>query len=415
MTLPRGMRAAALAVLAAAVVLFVFATFADTPVIRGLETASLDLRFRLRGPRPPGPAATVIVVDDRSLAVLGRWPLPRTTFARAVRLLHRAGAKIIVFDLLFAEPDEPLSADLRAAARRAAGGLAEGRGEELRAALERLGDSDRDGDLAAAMGEAGNVLLPVGFAFTGAPSEAPSWLSDAAYARFDKSPLEPSFPLRPVSAVPPIEKLAAAAAGLGHTSVAYDLDGEPRYDYAALPFEADFLPSLPVRAAAAWLGVPWPQVALALGEGVRLGDEVVPTDPAMRLLINYRGPRGTFPTFSFVDLLDGQVPAAALAGHVVLVGASFLGASDSFAAPFGSTQLPGVERMANIIDTITERDFITEIPAEWKLAVAVAILSLAALTGGLTEILPTRFAVLAGAAPLAGWFGAAQWAFVGGL
>ena len=46
---------------------------------------------------------------------------------------------------------------------------------------------------------------------------------------------------------------------------------------------------------------------------------------------------------------------------------------------------------------------------------AVAILSLAALTGGLTEILPTQFAVLAGAAPLAGWFGAAQWAFVGGL
>jgi adenylate cyclase len=74
-----------------------------------------------------------------------------------------------------------------------------------------------------------------------------------------------------------------------------------------------------------------------------------------------------------------------------------------------------VERMANIIDTIVEHDFITEIRAEWKLAVAVAILSLAALTGALTEILPTRLAVLAGAAPLAGWFGAAQWAFVGGL
>ena len=141
------------------------------------------------------------------------------------------------------------------------------------------------------------------------PGEAPSWLSDSAYARFDKSPLPPDFPLRPKSAVLPIEALATAAAGLGHTSLAYDRDGAPRYDYAALPFEADFLPSLPIRAAAAYLGVAWPQVALALGAGVRIGDLTVPTDRAMRLLINYRGPPRTFPSFSFADLLAGRVAA----------------------------------------------------------------------------------------------------------
>ena len=226
----------------------------------------------------------MILVDDRSLAALGRWPLPRGLFAQAVRLMHRAGAKVIVFDLLFAEPDEPLPADLRAAARRAAGGLGAGGRRSCAPRCERLGDSDRDGDFAAAMREAGNVLLPVGFAFTGAAGEAPSWLSDAPTRGSTRARSSRGFRCARVSAVPPIEKLAAAAAGLGHTSVAYDLDGEPRYDYAALPFEADFLPSLPMRAAAAWLGVPWPQVALALGGGVRFGDEVVPTDPAMRLV-----------------------------------------------------------------------------------------------------------------------------------
>ena len=41
----------------------------------------------------------------------------------------------------------------------------------------------------------------------------------------------------------------------GHAIIAYDRDSAPRYDYVALPFEADFLPSLSIRAAAAYLSV----------------------------------------------------------------------------------------------------------------------------------------------------------------
>ena len=59
----------------------------------------------------------------------------------------------------------------------------------------------------------------------------------------------------------PLAPLAAAAIGLGHVSIAYDVDGAPRYDYLALPYDGDFVPSLAVRAAAAYLGVPWDKVA----------------------------------------------------------------------------------------------------------------------------------------------------------
>ena len=77
MTLRRGARSAGLALIGAAVVVLLFTVFADNPVVRGLETASLDLRFRLRGIRPPGPEVAIILVDDRSLESLGRWPLSR--------------------------------------------------------------------------------------------------------------------------------------------------------------------------------------------------------------------------------------------------------------------------------------------------------------------------------------------------
>ena len=154
---------------------------------------------------------------------------------------------------------------------------------------------------------------------------------------------------------------------------------------------------------------------MALGEGVRMGARMIPTDPAMRLLINYRGPRGTFPTYSFVDLIEDRVPAHALQGRLVLLGASFVGNSDSGPSPFGSTPLPGVERMGDIIDTILARDFIAESPAPWPMLVVMMILLIAAATGATMAVLPTRAAALAGLAPILAWAAGAQIAFLHGL
>ncbi len=388
------------------------------PTIRwfaGLETGSLDLRFRLRGARPPGSETTIILVDDRSLESLGRWPLSRTLFARALEILRHSGAKVVAFDLLFTEPDEPVPADLRQMARAAAEALPVGATDPLRAALQRLADSDRDNRFAAAIRACGNVLLPIGFSFAAGPGEEPSWLAASAYARFDQSPISPVFPLRPKAAVLPIAPLATAAAGLGHTTLAYDRDGVPRYDYVALPFAGDFLPSLPIRAAALYLGVAWPQVALALGAGVRIGELMVPSDRAMRLLINYRGPPRTFPAFSFADLLAGRVPTASLTGDIVLIGASFVGSRDSYPQPFGNTPMTGIERTANIIDTILSRDFISSVSSGWMIVVIAAVLLIAALAGAMTEFLPTRLAALAGTAPIAVWAATAQLAFLKNL
>ena len=406
----RGLRSAGLALAAALLVTLVFALFADAPMLRGLETATLDLRFRLRGIRPPGPAVSIILVDDKSLAALGRWPFSRGLFAQALGILGRAHANLVAFDLLFAEPDEPVPADLREAAGAAARALPPG--NKLRAPLARLAESDRDNRFAAAIRASGNVLLPVGFAFAGAAGTEPDWLARSAYLDFAKSPRPPDFPLKPVAAVLPIEKLGSAAAGLGHTSLAYDVDGAPRYDYVALPYQGDLLPSLPIRAAARYLGVAWPKVRLAPGAGVHIGARTVPTDRAMRMLIDYRGPRGTFPIFSFADLLAGLVPADRLAGRIVLIGASFVGSPDSFAQPFGSTPLPGVERLANIIDTILSGDFIAAPGPMGRFAAAAAVLLMAAFAGGMAEFLPTRVAALAAVAPPLAWAGAAQIAFV---
>ncbi|HUB97051.1 MAG TPA: adenylate/guanylate cyclase domain-containing protein [Stellaceae bacterium] len=410
MKFARGTREAALAFLAAGLVLAA-AIHWQPNWLRGLETASLDARFRLRGPISPGNEIAIVTVDDASIAALGRWPFSRRLFADALERLDAAQAKTVVFDLLFAEPEEPVPPDLRAAAAAAAARLAGPDDDRLKQQLASLAQDNPDAALAAAIKKSGNVYLPVALSFEGAKGEESDVLARAAYQRFDKSPVPPDLPLQPVAALMPLPPLAAAAAGLGHVDLAFDLDGAPRYDYTALPFAGDFFPSLPLRAAAAYLGLDWADVPLAPGAGVTLGTIQIPTDRGMRLLIDYRGPRGTFPTYSFADLVAGKVPADRLRGRIVLIGASFTGNADSNAQPFGNTPMPGTERMANIIDTILARDFIAENPPPWPVLVVAMVLALAALAGWAQAKLPTRVSLIAGVAPILLWFVGAQAAF----
>ncbi|HVC52321.1 MAG TPA: adenylate/guanylate cyclase domain-containing protein [Stellaceae bacterium] len=417
LNLSNGVREILLAV-ATALVTLALLSLGGSGWLRGLETASLDLRFRIRGALPPGHEIALVMVDDKSIDALGHWPLSHRLFAQALERLDRAGAKLTVFDLLFAQPEHPLPPDLQAAVRTAVALLPANRDAALRAALKRLADDDPDGDLTGAIRTSGNVFLPIAFDFTGNPAKEPRFLANAGYQRFVKSPVTPVFPLKPVSVITPLPQWAEAAAGLGHVNIAFDRDGAPRYDYLALPFAGDFFPSMPVRVAAAYLGIKWRDVGLALGRSVQLGRLTVPTDEAMRLLVNYRGPRGAFPTYSFVDLLHGKVPAGAFKGRIVLIGASFIGLPDSNASPFGSTPLPGTERMANIIDTILRHSFITEMSeAGWPIAIAIGavVAALAGLSGLGAAVLPTRLAALAAVLPLAVWAGASQLAFEHGL
>jgi adenylate cyclase len=410
-----GVREAALALFVALLVIAGFSAFRDDPVIRTLETQSLDWRFRLRGIRPPGQQIAVVLVDDKSLAALGRWPLSRDLFGRAVTALDRAGAKVIGFDVLFSEPDQPVPAGLRAAAAEALSALDGTSNPEFRRSLSDIAEADPDRDFQTAIRDSGKVLLPFALSPLGPPGDAPDYIATSAYARFDKTATEPALPLRPVSALVPIVDLGEAAAGLGHVTIAYDADGAPRYDYVALPFDGDFLPSMPVRIVAAYLGVPWDQVALALGRGARIGTLLVPTDRAMRLLINYRGPRGTFQPISFVDLLEGRVPDDVLRGRIVLIGASFIGDADAVKIPFDSTPAPGVERMANVVSMMLDRDFITELSEGWMAFTLGLVLLIAATMGAAMARLNVRWAIVAAATPLLLWASAAQFAFVCGL
>ena len=60
-----------------------------------------DLSLRIRGSAPAPKGVTIVAIDDRSMAQIGRWPWPRTKLVELINRLSKAGAKIIAFDIVF--------------------------------------------------------------------------------------------------------------------------------------------------------------------------------------------------------------------------------------------------------------------------------------------------------------------------
>jgi CHASE2 domain-containing sensor protein len=78
-----------------------------TGVFEGVERESLEARFSLRGAERPGDVA-VVAIDAKSFDVLRQqWPFPRSLHGQAIRRLHQAGAREIVYDVQFTEPTTP--------------------------------------------------------------------------------------------------------------------------------------------------------------------------------------------------------------------------------------------------------------------------------------------------------------------
>ena len=77
-----------------------------------LEEKTLDLQFALRGAIPPGPETVIATIDEKSINRLGRFPWPRSVWGRVVDRLTEEGAKVIVFDVFFTEPEAVGSDDL---------------------------------------------------------------------------------------------------------------------------------------------------------------------------------------------------------------------------------------------------------------------------------------------------------------
>ena len=73
--------------------------------VEELQLKVFDAFQRLKPRNFEAVPVRIVDIDDESLTRLGQWPWPRTQVAELVRRLTDLGARVIVFDMVFSEPD----------------------------------------------------------------------------------------------------------------------------------------------------------------------------------------------------------------------------------------------------------------------------------------------------------------------
>ncbi len=83
-----------------------------TDALRGLELASIDARFDVRGAQPPADDVVIVGLDDATIGgVPTELPLNRSRHAKVIEELTGAGAAVIAYDFQFTSESEDPDAD----------------------------------------------------------------------------------------------------------------------------------------------------------------------------------------------------------------------------------------------------------------------------------------------------------------
>jgi adenylate cyclase len=141
----------------------------------------------------------------------------------------------------------------------------------------------------------------------------------------------------------------------GHINFHPDEDGVNRRSLLVMEDQGILYPSLGLRGAMAGLGI---DSIIQKPFEIVVGERHIPTDRYRTMLINYTGPPGTYPIYSFADVAKGRISPEKLKGKILFMGMTALGIYDMRVTPFDSNT-PGVEINATIADNIISGRLIT--------------------------------------------------------
>ncbi len=353
---------------------------------------------------------SLVLIGSDSEAAYGPWAWPRRYLADVVRRLDAEGARaVILLPALDAAPADPVLEpllELEALARES------GAAQSLREGLSRARWlADDQARLAAAIDDAGAVFLGAPAAVNaaiGAP-EVPDFVPrltqiKAAAAETDASPVLFYAPLekrlRPELQTPVPEAFAwpdavfgERARGTGYAGHFAAADGVTRHYPLILEIDGQWYPSLALLLAAWMLGTGPGDIAAEPGQSLRVGDQVVATDPAWRFYPGFRRDsreQSAFERYSLAEVMAEPTPGR-FNDRIVFVGPAADLNTPAWASPVAS-RTTGAEVQANLVASVVNAD--AYLRPDWARWVELAALAVAAVLGvALVVMLPTSWAI----------------------
>ncbi|SFJ33500.1 adenylate cyclase [Desulfomicrobium apsheronum] len=332
------------------------------------ERKVYDVLLSQTSQRPLSPVPVLIAIDDKSLTDLGQWPWPRHVLASLITRLHEAGADIVALDLILSARDRTSPLLVQEELRQETGFSID---------LEGLPGNRLDHDrlLAEALAKMPTVL---GYKLLFTPNHGKAPFCDVHPILSGQSMPAGFSPYTAETAVCPLTILNAAATNSGFINALPDSDGVIRRTPLIALHADEVLPSL-ILATVMTRG----ETAIGLGQDadgnfVQFGRKRTHIDAQGNVLLRYRGPSGTFTTYSATDILSGPLPN--FQGRVAIVGPTASGLGDNHVTPVGRV-FPGIEIHATLLDNLLQKD--TLIRPSWAIGAEACAIVLAGLLSSL--------------------------------
>jgi len=324
-----------------------------------LEFKTLDARFRRL---PPWDAAqgtpaniSMVLIDQTSLEMVSRtihhgWPWPREFYAKMIGFLHQAGARAVVFDMYFSEPDND---------------------------RPEISGADSDAALAAATQFASNIVHSYVLYRKG--EDVPIEKRDAIkrMSALDGDGLDHVPALRRYSTgALPTNVLTEAAAAIGFATQEPESDNILRRQALLARFEDRFEDTVVKSQALAATGFLRPGDALRLEPGrLRIGADSIAIDASATAFLHwYRPPADRTSPFDHhiaYNILravirqdagmDPQIPPGTFKDRIVFIGSTATGSFDDWATPL-TNSIPGIEIQATALANLLRGESVARVP-----------------------------------------------------
>ena len=315
-------------IIIASLLIFIFTIILSfTRFYKHFELKWIDTNFSFRGKKDISKNIVIAAITDQSDKELGRFPYPRSFYAKLIENLNKAGAKLIVFDIEFAEPTKP----------------------------------EEDEILGETAAKYGNVIF--------AGKIIRKKIGNSEQIRIQ----------------PPIPEITKQNIRWGLVGISQDEDNFVRQYSLYAKFNEKNYYSLGISALQELLKSKTknePKIVNTLSK-FGVGHYIFPKYSGNTAFINYYGPAGTFPTYSLDTVLDDDkfttqteheldfelntfddyLKRKVFQDKIILVGATIEELHDLFPTPFYNFEkakklISGVEIHANFLEMVLSQDFI---------------------------------------------------------
>lgn len=149
--------------------------------------------------------------------------------------------------------------------------------------------------------------------------------------------------------------------GLGITSILLDDDAIARGIMSRTSYLDQNYYNWAIETARLSLGAP--PITTNSPNSLLLNGNEIPLQ-GNQFLINYRGPAGSYPTYSAAKVVLGDYPTENFRDKIVLIGATSITLQDVYPTPFPSrARTPGVEIVATAVDSLLNQNYLRIAPA----------------------------------------------------